>query len=168
MTGFISLPYNRIHKKEETKCLNTLPSNFVESFYNDELGSIDFSTDTDFQQQLVKKTPSKDVKKFLLATSEFGKEIQVEIDLYVTNSKLNEVSFRQKHDPESKNILKKKQNPIELLFKDIKHSDAQNPVIGSLITEVDINKKKKRMSKFLDKVPDLRELEIRSRLIKLS
>lgn len=107
MTGFISLPYNRIHKKEETKCLNTLPSNFVESFYNDELGSIDFSTDTDFQQQLVKKTPSKDVKKFLLATSEFGKEIQVEIDLYVTNSKLNEVSFRQKHDPESKNILKK-------------------------------------------------------------
>ena len=81
MAGFISLPHNQIHKKEETKCLNALLSNFVKSFHTDWLNSIDFSTDTDFQQQLVSETPSKDVKKFLLATSEFGKEIQGEIDL---------------------------------------------------------------------------------------
>ena len=33
------------------------------------------------------------------------------------------------------------QNPIALLLKDVKHFDAQNQVIGSLIREVDIGKK---------------------------
>ena len=53
----ISLPRNRIHKREETKRLNNLPSNFVESFYKDWLDGIDFSQETDFQQQLVNNTP---------------------------------------------------------------------------------------------------------------
>ena len=42
-----------------------------------------------------------------------------------------------------KSIIRNK-NPIELLFKDVKHFDAQNPVIGSLIKEVDVGKKKRR------------------------
>ena len=71
MSGFISLPCYRIHKKEETKKLN-LPSNFVEFLYKDFLDGIDFSQDNDFQQQLVNKPSSKDVKKFLLANSYFG------------------------------------------------------------------------------------------------
>ena len=50
MAAFISLTGNRIHKKEETKRLNNLSSNFVESFYKDWVDSIDFSQDTDFQQ----------------------------------------------------------------------------------------------------------------------
>ena len=85
MSGFISLPRNRIHKKEETKKLN-LRSNFVESFYKEFLDGIDFSQDNDFQQQLVNNPLSEDVKKFLLATSNFGEEIQGELDLYVTNN----------------------------------------------------------------------------------
>ena len=52
------------------------------------------------------------------------------------------------------------------MFKDVKHFEAQNPIIGSLIKEVDIGKKKD-LSKFLDKTPDIRDLEIRSRLNKL-
>ena len=163
--GFISLPRNRIHRKEETKCLNALPSNFVESFNKDSLGGIDFSLDTDSQQQLLSEMPSEDVKKFLLTTNALGKEIQGEIDLYVINSRLNEASFKRKLDPVSKKILKN-QNPIDLLFKHIKYFDAQNRVIGSLIKEVDIGKKK-NLSKFLYKVSDLRELEIRFRLNKL-
>ena len=59
MAGFISLPRNRIHKKEETKRLHDFPTNFVESFYRDWLDTIDFSQDTDFQQQLVKNTPAR-------------------------------------------------------------------------------------------------------------
>ena len=81
MAGFISLLRNRIHKKEETKRLKSLPSNIVESFYKDWLDSIGFLQDTDFQQQLVNNTPSEDVKKYLLAMNEFGKEIQGVIDL---------------------------------------------------------------------------------------
>ena len=40
MPGFISFPRNRIHKKKETKRLNNLPSNFVESFYKDWIDGI--------------------------------------------------------------------------------------------------------------------------------
>ena len=92
MSGFISLPRNRIRKKEETKKLN-LPSNFVESFYKDFLDGFDFSQDNDFQQQLVNNPLSENVKKFLLATSNFGEEMQWELDLYVTNNRLDEASF---------------------------------------------------------------------------
>ena len=113
MSGFISLSQNRIHKKEETKKLN-LPSNFVESFYKDILDRIDFSQDNDFQQQLVNNSLSKDVKRLLLATSDFGEEIQGELDLYVTNNRLKEASSRSRLDPISKNIIRNK-NPIELL-----------------------------------------------------
>ena len=85
-------------KKKETKTLN-LPSNFVESFYKDWLDRIDFSQDTDFQQKSINEPLSKDVKKFLLATSDFGEEIQGELDLYITNNRLNEASFRRRLDP---------------------------------------------------------------------
>ena len=52
------------------------------------------------------------------------------------------------------------------MFKDLKDFDAQNPVIGSLIREVDIGKKKD-LSKILDKATDIRDLELRSGLNKL-
>ena len=109
---------------------------------------------------------SEDVKKFLLATSNFGEEIQRELDLYVTNNRLDKASFRRGLNPISKNIIRNK-NSIKLLLKDVKHFDAQNLVIGSLIKEVDVGKKKDS-SKFLGKAPDIRDLEIQSRLNKLS
>ena len=142
MDGFISLPRARIHTKESTKKLNNLPTNFVESFYKVWLDGIYFSGDTDFQQSIVNKTPSEGVKKFLLATSDFGNEIQGELNLYRTDGKLNSPSFRRKFDPISKNVIRN-QNPIELLFKDLKHFDAQNPVIVNLIKEIDVGKKVK-------------------------
>ena len=141
MSGFISLPRNRIHKKEETKKLN-LPGNFVESVCKDFLYGIDFSQDNSFQQQLVNNPLSEDVKKFLLATSNSGEQIQGELDLYVTSTRLNEASFRRRLDLISKNIIRNK-NPVELLFKDVNHFDAQNPVIGCLIKEIDVGKKKR-------------------------
>ena len=156
MYGVISVPHARIHKKEETKRLNNLLGNFVQTFYTDWLDGIDFSSDTDFQQEIVKNGLSKDVKKFLLATCEFGQEIQGEIDLYVTNDRLNEAIFSRKLDLVSKN-----QNPFEWLFKDLEHFDTQNPVIENLIREIDIGKKKD-LSKLLSKAPDFRDLEMQS------
>ena len=67
--------------------------------------------------------------------------MQGELYLYVTNNRLNEASFRRRLNTISKNIIRDK-NPIELLFKDVKHFDAQNPVIGSLIKEIDVGKKR--------------------------
>ena len=165
MYGVISVSRARIHKKEETKRLNNLLGNFVQTFHTDWLDGIDFSSDTDFQQEIVKNGLIKDVKKFLLATCEFGQEIHGEIDLYVTNDRLNEAIFRRKLDLVSKNIIKN-QNSFELLFKDLEHFDTKNPVIENLIREIDIGKKKD-LSKFLSKAPDFRDLEMQSRPNKL-
>ena len=48
--------------------------------------------------------------------------------------------LRQKLDPISKNILRR-QNPLELVFEDISTSDAENPIIGSWLRELDVGKK---------------------------
>ena len=59
---------------------------------------------------------------------------------YVTRDRINKASFRQKLDPISKNILRR-QNPLELVFEDISTFDAENPIIGSLLRELDVKKK---------------------------
>ena len=57
----------------------------------------------------------------------------------MTRDRINNASFRQKLDPISKNILRR-QNPIELVFEDISTFDAENPVVGSLLKELDVRK----------------------------
>ena len=66
--------------------------------------------------------------------------MQDDINMYVTRDRPNNASFRQKLDPITKNIFRR-QNPLELVFKDISTLDAQNPIIGSLLREIDVGKK---------------------------
>ena len=120
--------------KTETKKLYNLPSDFEKTFYRVWIDGIDFSLDADFQGNIVSQAPIEDVKIFLLATSEFGEENQAETDLYVTNDRLGEASFRRKLDPMSKSIIRN-QNPVMLVFKDIflRTFDVRNLKIGSLL-----------------------------------
>ena len=164
MVLFLYRMHAKIHKKEPTKKLNNLPANFVESFYKDWLDGIDFSRDAYFQQSIVNKTLSEDVKKFLLALIDFGNEIQGGLNLYGMCGKLNSASFRRKLDPISKNVIRN-QNPIEFWCQ--RHNfNAQNPVIGNFIKEIDISKKK-YISKILKGAPDIIDLELRLRLNRL-
>ena len=43
--------------------------------------------------------PCEDVQKYLLATSDFAKEMQTDINNYVTRDRINNASFTQKLDP---------------------------------------------------------------------
>ena len=83
---------------------------------------------------------SEDVKKYLLATSDFSKGVQNDINLCVTRDRINSASFRQKFDPIAKNIIRRK-NAIELVFEDVSTVDAKNPIVGSLLRELDVSKK---------------------------
>ena len=65
--------------------------------------------------------------------------MQDDINPYVMQDRLNNASFRQKLDPILKNIFRR-QNPLEVVFEDIFTFDAQNPVVGSLLRELDIGK----------------------------
>ena len=95
--------------------------------------------------------PREDVQKYILATSDFAKSIQTDINHYVTRDWINDASFRQRLDSISKNILRR-QNPLELVLEDISTFDAQNPLVGSLLREIDI-KKKQSDSDFIELLP---------------
>ena len=60
--------------------------------------------------------------------------------------------LRQKLDPISKNILRR-QNPLELVFEDISTSDAENPIVGSWLRELDVGEKNVASDLIKKKVP---------------
>ena len=141
-SGFYLLPTNKLYKKENTRQLKNFPAGYVESFYwnlADNVGNT-----SDFYSRITADgdIPKEDVQKYILATSDFAKSIQMDINHYVIRDRINDASFRQRLDPISKNILRR-QNPLELVFEDISTFDAENPIAGSLLREIDIKKKKK-------------------------
>ena len=61
--------------------------------------------------------------------------------MIVTNGSFNSASIRRALNTNFPSIMKKP-NPIEVMFKDKCKFEVQNPVVGSLITQVVDNKKK--------------------------
>ena len=167
-TGFFLLPTNKLYKKEDTMRLKNFPAGYVGSFYRNLVDRVDTSS-SDFYSAIANDAniPKEDVQKYLLATSDFAKSMQTDINHYVTRDRINDASFRQKLDPISKNILRR-QNPLELVFEDISTFDAENPIVGSLLREVDIRKKQSD-SDFIKSIPSHpgKEFEIQKRLDRL-
>ena len=130
---------------------------------------MDNLTGSDFYSRIAADAsiPKEDVQKYILATSDFAKSIQTDINHYVTRERINDTSFRQKLDPISKNILRR-QNPLELVFEDISTFDAENPIVGSLLREIDISKKQSD-SDFIKSLPGQpgKEFEIQKRFDRL-
>ena len=135
-----------MYKKENTKRLKNFPADYMGSFYQFLADNI--NTSSDFYSRIVADADitKEDVQKYILATSDFAKSIQTDINHYVTRDRINDVSFRQKLDPISKNIL-------ELVFEDISKFDAENPISGSLLREIDVNKKQSD-SNFIKSLPN--------------
>ena len=112
---------------------------------------------------------TNDVRSFLLGTSEYANDIQSEIDLFVTKGRFNEASIRHKLDPIVRCVWRT-ENPLALLFKDVATIDAQSPIIGSLLREIDLSKKGKNsnlINKQLDKAPNINNTILIQRLKKL-
>ena len=139
-SGFFLLLTNKLCKKENTKRLKNFPAGYVARLYINLADNI--NTSSDFYSRIAADAdiPKEDVQKYILATSDFAKSIQTDINHYVTRDRINDASFRQKLDPISKNILRR-QNLLELVFEDISKFDAENPIVGSLLREIDIKKK---------------------------
>ena len=110
--------------------------------YTNLAGNIDNFLGCDFYRKIANDTniPPEDVQKYILATSNFAKEMQTDINNYVTKDRINNASFRQKLDPIKKNNLRR-QNPLELVFEDISTFDAENPIVRSVLRELEDGKK---------------------------
>ena len=119
-SGFYLLPTNKLYKKEKTERLKNFPAGYVGSFYKNLADNVDNFVGSNFYSRIAADSdiPKEDVQKYILATSDFAKSIQIDINHYVTRDRINDASFRQKLDPISKNILRR-QNPLELVFEDI-------------------------------------------------
>ena len=137
--GFYLLPTNKLYKKEDTRQLKNFPARYIDSFYRNLADNIDIGLDFYWRITADANIPREDVQKYILATSDFAKSIQTDINHYVTRDRTNDASFRQKLDPISKNILRR-QNPLGLVFKDISTFDAENLIVGTLLREIDLKK----------------------------
>ena len=130
-SGFYLLPTNKLYKKEKSNRLKNFSAGYVGSFYRNLADNIDNFVGSDFYSRIAIDSDilTEDVQIYILATSDFAKSIQTDINHYVTRDRINDGSFRQKLDLISKNILRR-QNPLELVFEDISTFDAENPILG--------------------------------------
>ena len=73
----------------------------------------------------------------------------------MTRGRHNQTSFRRKLDLIEKSVWRT-ENPLALLLKDVANFDAQNPIIGSLLREIDFGKNKTKSS-LLSTAPDIND-----------
>ena len=81
-----------------------------------------------------------DLKKWLLATGEYGNEIQEDLNAIVGfDEKFNNAIVRRALDLKDQAIFRNP-NPINMTFHDMKKFDLVNPVIGKLASQVQASK----------------------------
>ena len=96
----MSLPTNKLHQKTETKIIS-FPACYVGRFYRNLANNVDSTVNSDFDGR---NTNHKE-DKYLLATRNFAKGMQDDINLFITYDRLNNASFMRKLDPISKNVF---------------------------------------------------------------
>lgn len=141
--GFYSLRTRKLHKKTKKSRLKNFPVGYVGSFYGNLADNINnVLLDFDFFGSIAVdvNTPSEDVPKYILATSDFAKGMQTDSNHYVTRDRINNASFRHKLDPINKNI-RRRQNALEVVFEDISTFDAENSTGGFLFCKINTGKK---------------------------
>ena len=86
-TGFYLLPTNKLYKKENARILKNFPAGYVGNFYRNLSDRVN-NVQSNFLSTISHDTsiPKDDVQKYLLATSDFAKSIQTDINHYVTRT----------------------------------------------------------------------------------
>ena len=159
--SYYSLPRVKVHKKDEIKKMNNRTSNYSRPCYKDRVNDVDIDLPSTVANKILAEGQplTDDIKNFLLGTSDYARSIQSDIDLYVTRGRHNQVSFRYKLNPIEKSVWRT-ENPLALLFKDVANFDVQNPIIGSLLREIDLGKRSTNsdlIKKSLSKAPDIND-----------
>ena len=76
-----------------------------------------------------------DLRKFFLATSDYGKNIHDNINAVLADGTFNQPVVRRALDQKNKGVFELPK-PLSVTFKDAKRFDIQNPIIGNLYREV--------------------------------
>ena len=79
-----------------------------------------------------------DLQIYLLATSDYGQNIQENINAVVTDRKFNDALVRHVLDQENKGASDSSTR-LSITFKNAKRFDVQNLIIGNIISQVNAN-----------------------------
>ena len=74
----------------------------------------------------------------MLATSDYDRNIQENINAVVTDGKFNDALVRHVLNEKNKGVFDSSTS-LSVTFKDAKKFDVQNPIIGNIITPVNAN-----------------------------
>ena len=136
--SYIQLPYGYVENNKQVQF--NLPKNYEESFYLDKVPYLtkrDPATENDLIN-LIKNRD--DLKKWLLATSDYGNEIQEDLNAVVGHDE-NFTNAIVRHSLDLKDeAVFRNPNPLNITFHDMKKFDLVNPVIGKLATQVKASK----------------------------
>ena len=132
------MPYGFVKNNKQIQF--NLPSDFEESQYYKEVPFITNESPSVKNNLLNLLRNREDLKKWLLATSDYGNEIQEYLNAIIGyNEKFNNVILRRALDRKDEAIFRNP-NPINVTFHDMKKFDLVNPVIGKLASQVRASK----------------------------
>ena len=106
-----------------------------------------------------------------MATEDLNKTIEESLQLAVSHGKLNDetaVRHVSERDDPLYNFFRKNDNPLDVLYRKEAKFDVQNPIIGSLLKQINMGKvTNEGIKKTLDKGPDPRALDLEERYHKI-
>ena len=135
---YIQLQYGYVENKKQVQF--NLPNNYEESFYFEKAPYLTNPTPA-VENKLINLIKNRDdLKKWLLATSDYGYEIQEDLNAVVGyDEKFNNAIVRHALDFKDEAIFRNP-NPINVTFYDMKKFDQVNPVIGKLAAQIKASK----------------------------
>ena len=136
--SYIQLPYGFVKSNKQVQF--NLPSDYEESQYYKEVPHITNQGPAVENNLFNLLSNREDLKKWLLATSDYDNEVQEDLNAIVGyDEKFNNTIVRHSLDLKDQAIFRNP-NPTNVTFHDMKKFDLVNPVIGKLATQVKTSK----------------------------
>ena len=164
--GSIQLQFGYVPNDNEKGNLQfNLPLNFKKDILFDKLPYI-AHLDNPAIDNVVKGNKVDDLalQKYLLAVDLIQDAIQENLNMIVTDGSFKNASIRRTLDTKYPSVMKKS-NPIDIVFKDKALFDVQNPIVGSLVVQVQENKAREReYMQQISTAPSITDTKINNRL----
>ena len=106
------------------------------------------------------------LQKYPLATGLLKDSMQDSLDMTVSSDgKVSNAAVRRQLDTKFPSVMRKP-NPINAVFKEKAKLDTQNPIIGTLLTQIELGKlnNQKQIKKQLETTPSMKDLKIEEHL----
>ena len=168
--SYIQLPDGL--KKNVSKIQLNIPKDEREKDLLEHLPYLANLKDSIFQNKVENLLKNReDLQRYLLATEDLNRTIEDSLQLAVTHGKLNDASavrhVSERVDPKY-NFFKKNENPLDVVYREQAKFDVQNPVIGSLLKQINRGRlTDENTKKTLDQGPDPRYLDLEDRYRKI-